>query len=119
MMSSVRGSAGFPWTVTSRYVAFSLDLHSAVSKPGTLTQGVSIGRSGTTQGIGRVVPTIVRPSVERYACKVPLPPLSAAGLVHAATMFGSVTLPNRVLPGGGTVARNEAYEMTQPVCAAV
>ena len=45
-MSSVRGSAGSPCTVISRYDACSLDAHCAVTSPGTLTQGVSIGRSG-------------------------------------------------------------------------
>src|SRR5262245_45634078 len=108
MMSSVRGSAGLPWTVTSRYVAFSFDLHSAVSSPGTLTHGVSILRSGATQGFGGVVPTIVRPSVERYACKFPDPPPSAAGLVQAAIMPGAVTFPKRVFAGGVTVERNDA-----------
>src|SRR5262249_25132310 len=107
MMSSVRGSAALPCTVTSRYVAFSFDLHCAVSNPGTLTQGVLMGRSGVTQGFGGVVPTIVRPSVERSACKTPLPPLSAAGFVQAATKLVSLTLPKRVLDGGGTVERKE------------
>src|SRR5262249_39664276 len=114
-MSSVRGSDGSPWTVTSRYVAFSFDLHCAVSSPGTLTQGVSIVRSGTTQGFGGLVPTIVRPSVDRYACRTPLPPPRATGFVHAATILGSVTLPNRVLAGGGIVERNDTYVIRQPV----
>ena len=46
----------------------------------------------------------------------PLPPPSAAGLVHAATIFGSGTLPNSVSAAGGTVERNDAYVMTHPVC---
>src|SRR5215510_14527380 len=106
-MSSVRGSAGSPWTVSSRYVAFSFALHCAVNSPGTLTQGVSIGRSGFTHGFGGTVPTIVRPSVDRYACRTPLPPPSATGFVQAAIMLGSVTFPKRVLAGGGIVERND------------
>ncbi len=46
VMSSTRGSAGSPLTLISRYVACSLVLHSAVSRPGTLTNGVSIGLVG-------------------------------------------------------------------------
>src|SRR5262245_55487838 len=107
MMSSVRGSEGSPCTVTSRYVAFSFVLHSAVSNPGTLTHGVLIGRSGLTHGFRGVVPTMVLPSIDKYECRTPLPPPSAAGLVHAAIMLRSVTLPKRVLVGGGTVDRNE------------
>src|SRR5262245_53362363 len=106
-MSLVRGPDGSPCTVTSRYVAFSFDLHSAVSKPGTLTHGVSMGRSGTTHGFLGLTPTIVRPSAARYACRFPLPPVRAVGLVHPATMLACVTLPKRVLAGGGTVERNE------------
>src|SRR5262245_34872743 len=117
-MSSMRGSDGSPCTVSSKYVAFSLDLHWPVSNSGTLTQGVLIGCSGTTHGWGGVVPTIVRPSFERYACRVALPPARAAGFVHAATIPGSVTFPNRVLAGGGIVERNDTYVITQPVCVA-
>src|SRR6185436_13376172 len=117
-MSSVRGSAGSPWTVISRYVAFSFDLHSDVSNPGTLTKGVSTFRSGVTHGAGLLLPTIDVPSVDRYAWSVPLPPPSAAGFVHAATMSGVVTRPNSVFAGGGIVERNDAYVMTQPVCVA-
>src|SRR6476659_4032847 len=117
-MSSIRGSAGSPCTVTSRYVAFSFDLHSDVSRPGTLTHGVSIGTAGTTHGFGAVVPTIVRPSRAKYECRFPLPPASAAGFVHAATMPDCVTFPKRVLAGGGEVERNETYVITQPVCVA-
>src|SRR5882672_2974056 len=91
-------------------------MHCAVSSPGTLTNGVSIGRSGTTHGLGGVAPTMVLPFVERYACSLPLPPPSAAGFVHAAAMFGSATLPNSVSAGGFTVERNDAYVMTHPVC---
>src|SRR5947208_4539910 len=66
-ISSVRGSDGFPFTVTSRYPdALSFAAHFAVSRPGTLTHGVSIGRSGPTHGFGFVVPVMVRPSLERY-----------------------------------------------------
>src|SRR4029079_16730238 len=66
MMSSTRGSEGLPFTVTSRYpVAFSFDVHFPVSRPGTLTHGVSIATSGTTHGFGFDVPVIVRPSLER------------------------------------------------------
>src|SRR5262245_11558098 len=66
-ISSVRGSDASLCTVTSRYVACSFDLHSAVSKPGTLTHAVSIDRPGTTHGFGVVFPTIIAASVERYA----------------------------------------------------
>ena len=38
-ISSARGSAGSPWTVTSRYELRSLDTHCAVRSPGTLTKG--------------------------------------------------------------------------------
>src|SRR5262245_43970318 len=117
-MSSARGSAGSPWTVISRYVAFSFDLHCAVNRPGKVTQGVSIGRSGSTQGRAGFGLMIVRRSVERYAWRLPLPPPSAAGFVHAAVMLGSVTFPKRVLGGGGLVDRNEENAMTQPVCVA-
>jgi hypothetical protein len=41
-MSSARASAGLPCTVISRYEPFSFDWHRAVSRPGTLTNGVSI-----------------------------------------------------------------------------
>ena len=118
-MSSTRGSAGSPWTVTSRYpLAFSFDAHFAVNNPGTLTHGVSIGCSGVTHGLGGIVLVIVRPVLSRYACSSPLPPPSAAGFVHAATMVGSATLPKSVLAGGGTVDRNAPNVMTQPVCVA-
>src|SRR5262245_50463672 len=106
-MSSARGSAGSPCTVISRNDAFSLDVHCAVSRPGTLTHGVSIERSGVTHGKVGEEPTIVRPYAEKYACNGALPPPSAAGLVHAATMPGSVTLPNRVFAGGGDVDLND------------
>src|SRR6478672_1005350 len=58
---------------------------------------------------------MVPPVADRYACSSPLPPASAAGFVHAATMFASGTLPNSVLAGGGIVERNDAYVMTHPV----
>src|SRR5213076_1227456 len=80
-----------------------------------LTQGVSIGCSGTTHGRGVDIPVMVRPVVEKYACNAPLPPPSAAGLVHPATMLPSATLPNSELAGGGAVDRNDAYVMTHPV----
>src|SRR5262245_26886899 len=117
-MSLVRGPDGSPCTVTSRYVAFSFDLHSAVSKPGTLTHGVSMGRSGTTQGFLGLTPTIVRPSAAKYACRFPVPPARAAGFVHPASMSVAATLPKRVFAGGGTVERNDAYVITQPDCVA-
>src|SRR5579862_5200461 len=79
-------------------------------------RGVPIGRSGTTHGLGGVVPTIMLPSVGRYACSSPPPPPSAAGLVHAAVMSGPAALPNRVLAGGGTVERNIEYAIAHPVC---
>src|SRR5580765_1336262 len=115
-MSSARGSDGSPCTVTSRYVAFSFVAHCAVSSPGTLTNGVSTGRSGVTHGFAGVLPTMEVPSFERYACRVPLPPPSAAGFVHAAIMSAPATRPNKVLAGGGIVDRNDAYVITHPVC---
>src|SRR4029453_3383331 len=108
-MSSVRGSAGLPWTVTSRYEPFSLATHCAGSRPGTLTNGVSMAFGGFVHGPGSAAdPTMLRPAAERYARSAPLPPPSAGGLAHAAIMFSSPTRPNRVSPGGGTVERNDA-----------
>src|SRR5207247_67120 len=97
---------------------FSLVAHCAVSRPGTLTHGVSMGCSGITQGFGGMLLVMVRPFASRYACSSPLPPASAAGFVHAATMSGSGTLPKSVFAGGGMVDRNDAYVITQPVCVA-
>src|SRR2546429_583850 len=114
-MSSTRGSAVTPLTVTFRYVAFSLVAHSADKSPGTLTYGVSMVGGGVVHGRGGALPTIKLPVVERYECSTPLPPPSAAGFVHAATISGSATLPNNVLAGGGTVDRNDAYTIRQPV----
>src|SRR5207249_1932645 len=71
-----------------------------------------------THGFAGGLLVMVRPLASRYACSSPLPPASAAGFVHAATMFSSGTLPNKVFAGGGTVDRNDAYVMTQPVCVA-
>src|SRR5262245_22713244 len=119
VMSSTRASDGFPFTVTSRNVAFSFVAHFAVNMPGTLTHGVSIDCSGVTQGFSCGVLVMVLPVRSRYARSSPLPPASAAGLVHAAAMFGSATFPKSVLAGGGTVDRNDAYVITQPVCDAV
>src|SRR5262249_37779577 len=66
VMSSTRGSDGFPCTVTSRYVAYSFDAQRAVKRPGTLPNGVVIGCSGTTHGLGGPDDAaMVRPSVER------------------------------------------------------
>ena len=91
---------------------------SPVSRPGRLTNGVLISRSGTAQGLGGVVPVIVRPSVERYACNFPAPPPSAAGSAHAAVMVAPPTLPKRALAGGGTAEQNAEYAITHPVCEA-
>src|SRR3954471_2959585 len=117
-MSSTRGSLGSPCTVTLRNPdAFSFDAHFAVSRPGTLTHGVSIGWSGSTQGLGGTLPTMVRPFASRYECSSPVSaPPSAAGFVHAATMLSSATLPNSVFAGGGIVERYDAYVITHPVC---
>jgi hypothetical protein len=82
--------------------------HLAVSRPGTLTHGVSIGCSGVTHGFSCGVLVMVLPVRSRYAWRLPLPPASAAGFVHAACMLGSGTLPNSVLAGGGIVDRNDA-----------
>ena len=94
----------------------SFDAHFAVSRPGTLTHGVSIGFSGVTHGFAGAAAVIVRPLRSRYACSSPLPPPSAAGLVQAASMAASGTLPNSVLAGGGMVERNDANVITHPVC---
>src|SRR5689334_16326349 len=116
-MSSTRGSAGFPCTVSSRYENFSLDTHLAVSSPGTLTNGVSIVFAGVTHGFGSAAdPTMLRPADERYACNSPLPPPSAAGFAHAATMFSPCTRPKREFSGGGIVDRNDANAIAQPSC---
>jgi len=64
-MSSARRPKGLGCIVTSRYAAFSLDVQRAVSRPGALTQGVSMICSGTTQGLGVPAPTIAAPSFER------------------------------------------------------
>src|SRR4029079_14847073 len=74
--------------------------------------------SGRPQGLPGALLVIVRPVLSRYARNSPLPPASAAGLVHAAAMAGSRTRPNNVLAGGGTVDRNDANVMTHPVCVA-
>ena len=42
-------------------------------------------------------------------------PAQLAGFVHAAVMFASVTRPNNVPAGGGTVERNDEKVMRQPV----
>src|SRR5207248_1602706 len=119
-MSSVRGSAGLPWTVTSRYEPLSFDTHCAVSRPGTLTNGVSIGLGGVTHGRGSAEdPVTLRPAADRYAWSSPLPPPSAAGFVQAACSVSPATRPNREFDGGGIVDRNDAYVTTQPVCDAV
>src|SRR5262245_40688323 len=116
-MSSVRGSDGSPCTVTSRYEPLSFATHCAVSRPGTLTNGVSIGFGGFTHGRGSAAdPVMLRPAAERYARNGPLPPPSAAGFAHAAIMPSPCTRPKRELSGGGTVDRNDAYAITQPVC---
>ena len=52
------------------------------------------------------------------AWSAPLPPASAAGLVQPASIPSASTRPNRELAGGGTVDRNDAYVMTQPVWSA-
>src|SRR5471030_894535 len=118
-MSSARGSAGSPCTVTSRYEPFSLDTHCAVNRPGTLTNGVSIGLGGVTHARGSADdPTILRPADARYACSSPLPPPSAAGFTHAACMPSPCTRPKREFAGGGIVERNDEYTMTHPVCVA-
>src|SRR5262245_12779196 len=119
-MSSVRGSAGLPCTVTSRYEPFSFDTHAAVSRPGTLTNGVSIVLPVVTHGFGWAEdPVMLWPPLDRYACSAPLPPPSAAGLAHAACMFSPCTRPKRVLSGGGIVERNEAYAITHPTSVGV
>src|SRR5580765_6329825 len=118
-MSSTRGSAGLPCTVTSRYDPLSLATPWAVSKPGALTNGVSIGLAGVTHGRGSAGdPTMLRPAAERYACSSPLPPPSAAGFTHAACMVSACTRPKRELAVGGIVDRNDAYAIAHPTCVA-
>src|SRR5262245_11104278 len=116
-ISSVRASAGSPWTLIARYEPASFETHSAVSKPGTLTNGVSIFFSGVTHGFGGNEEELTPfTPVERYECSSPLPPPSAAGLTHAAAIPSTCTRPKRELAGGGESSRNETYEITQPVC---
>src|SRR6478736_10540153 len=114
-MSSMRGSAGSPLILISRYVANSFFLHSAVISPGTLTNGVSIVLSAT-HGFGALPPTIKVPFVARYACSGAAPPARAAGFVHEPLIAGSALWPNSVLAGGGIVERNEEKFTTQPIC---
>src|SRR5439155_16266109 len=114
--SSMRGPAGFPFVVTSRKVAFSLFAHRAVSSPGTLTQGVSIGLAGVTQALASPVGRVtVWPVEDRYEWRAPEPPPSAAGFVQAPTIVSPGTFPNSVFAGGGTVERNDAYVTRHPV----
>src|SRR6185295_3355471 len=120
-MSSVRGSAGLAWTVTSRYEPFSFTTHWDVSRPGTLTNGVSIGfaGAGVTHACGAADdPEILGPPADRYAWSAPLPPPSAAGFTQAACMSAPGTRPKRLFSGGGIVDRNDANAIAQPVCAA-
>src|SRR5687768_7874071 len=115
-MSSVRGSLGSALTCTDRKVPESFDTHSAVSKPGTLTNGVETLRSGVTQGFGAAADDAMKRPFDKYACNWPLPPRSAAGFTHAAAMFSPCALPNRELAGGGIVSLKAAYATAQPVC---
>src|SRR5262245_30056170 len=115
-MSSARGSLGSPCTVTSKYDPFSFATHCAVNRPGTLTNGVSTVFPFAHTGASAADPTMLRPLAERYACRSPLPPPSAAGFAHAAIIPSPCTRPKRVLSGGGIVERNDAYANTQPVC---
>ena len=109
-MSSVRGSDGSPCTVISRYDACSFDAHRAVSRPGTLTHGVSIGAAGITHGGGGAAERSCGRRGARYACSSPLPPPSAAGLVHAATMSASGDLAEpRVRPAAGWSSGTTTY----------
>src|SRR4051812_17851711 len=83
--------------------------------PGTLTNGVSIVLSAT-HGFGALTPTIRVPFVDKYACSGADPPVSEAGFVHDPVIAGSSLCPNNVLPGGGTVDRNDEKFTTQPIC---
>src|SRR6476619_1347694 len=98
-MSSVRGPAGLPWTVTARYDPFSFETHSAVNMPGTLTKGVSIAGASLVHGRTTGAADAPLPRVERYACNSPLPPFNAAGLVQPAICSCAATLPNLEFAG--------------------
>src|SRR5262249_5801677 len=65
---------------------------------------------------GGTLLVIVRPVRSRYARSSPLPPASAAGLVHAAAISAFGTRPNSVFAGGGTFERNDANVITHPSC---
>src|SRR6185369_7612147 len=85
---------------------------------GKVTNGVVIvtPREGSTQtGFTGGRTGKVRPSVGKYGESTPGPPPSAAGFVHAAFMPGASERPKRLFAGGGAVARNEAYVITQPM----
>src|SRR5271163_3724995 len=73
----VRGPLGSPCTVIARYDPCSLTTHSAVSIPGTLTNGVSIVCGGFTQLFWSdeteltMLPLL---DAARYECSGALPP---------------------------------------------
>src|SRR5215472_13571080 len=107
-MSSARGSPGLPCTVISRYEPCSLLTHWPVKSPGTLAHGVSIVFPATHAGCGADAIMNGEPVALRYACSSPLPPASAAGLVHADIMSSPGTRPKSDVAGGGIVDRNDA-----------
>ena len=94
----------------------SFDTHSAVSNPGTLTNGVVTLCSGVTHGFGAAADDAMKRPFDKYACSWPLPPPSAAGFTHAAAMFSPCALPKREFAGGGTLSRKLAYATAQPIC---
>src|SRR5262245_8335683 len=105
-MSSVRGSAGSPWTFSARYDPFSFETHSADSNPGTLTNGVLIGCSEGAHGLGAAEEVFAFLPAARYACNAPTPPPSAAGFVQAAAIPSPGARPKREFAGGGAFSRN-------------
>src|SRR5260370_40382334 len=109
-MSLVRGPAGSPCTVTARYDPPGFETHSAVSSPGTLTNGVSTSFAGVTHGPGSFDAVLTMlPFADRYDCSSPLPPPSAAGFVQPETIPSPGPLRKRRLSCGGTFAWKEAY----------
>src|SRR4029453_10556325 len=115
VMSSTRGSTGLPCTFTSRNVAFSFEVQRAVSRPGTLTHGVStVGPAA--HGLASGPSRNALPVAARYACKSPLSPERLAGFTHAAAWPASGTFPNNVFGGGGRVGGDGGELKHHPCC---
>src|ERR1700722_9106298 len=97
-------------------------MHSAVSRPGSSTNGVVIVFCGSVQlGWALVMSSMLTASLlslGRKAFSSPDPPPSAAGLVQAATVPAALSpWPNMLLEGGGESARKLEKAIAQPVCA--